>query len=100
MSSLFAKQENAEKTVFTVQLVKEDCSKCLVGNGSNNSEWNPLKGYHWVCAARKRDIEWQVMHTWCSKTLCKDLNSAFACPTTFEVFVQDSTLVRSLQNSK
>jgi len=84
-------------------LVKESCSEYLVGSTdsvSSDSEWNPPKGYRWVCVARKKDIEWQVMYDWCSKTLCKDLNFAFVCPTTFEAFVQDSTLVRSSQNSE
>lgn len=48
-------------------LVKDSCTECSIGERSESfldTEDNTPKGYKWVCAARKKDIEWQVMLDW------------------------------------
>ena len=52
-------------------LVKETCEECTEGEHSwtcQDSKPASPQGYKWVCAARKKDIEWQVMHDWKIKT--------------------------------
>ena len=48
-------------------LVKETCQECSIGERSWNAEEESLytpEGYKWVCAARKKDIEWQAANDW------------------------------------
>lgn len=48
-------------------LVKNSCTECSIGErieSSLDTEDDTPKGYKWVCAARKKDIEWQVMLDW------------------------------------
>ncbi len=47
-------------------LVKTSCQEVSLGERSwAETEYYPTpKGYKWVCAARKKDIEWQVMREW------------------------------------
>lgn len=48
-------------------LVKEDCAECSIGEKSflyDNVTIPCPEGYKWVCAARKKDIEWQAMRDW------------------------------------
>ena len=46
-------------------LVKEDCIECSIGERSLYREELPCpEGYKWVCAARKKDIEWQAIRDW------------------------------------
>lgn len=51
-------------------LVKEDCKEYSIGECTlscdEDSHPHP-EGYKWVCAARKKDIEWQVMKDWLSQ---------------------------------
>lgn len=51
-------------------LVKEDCKEYSIGECSlfcdDDSRPHP-EGYKWACAARKKDIEWQVMKDWFSQ---------------------------------
>lgn len=46
-------------------LVKDSCMECSIGARSCPSEKIPApEGYKWVCAARKKDIEWQAVRDW------------------------------------
>jgi hypothetical protein len=48
-------------------LVKEDCQEYSNGECSldDNEEKNKApEGYRWVTAARKKDIQWQIMREW------------------------------------
>lgn len=48
-------------------LVKEDCTEYSLGNCSlddMDNGFNAQKGYRWVAAARKKDIQWQAMRDW------------------------------------
>jgi len=48
-------------------LVKESCTECSIGEKHYSyldMEKPAPEGYKWVCAARKRDIEWKVMADW------------------------------------
>ena len=48
-------------------LVKNDCRDYSEGSRSWYSEgYHPEapEGYRWVCAARKRDIQWEAMYDW------------------------------------
>lgn len=45
-------------------LVKESCLECSIGERRWDSEHEAPSGYKWVAAARKMDIEWQVMCDW------------------------------------
>lgn len=46
-------------------LVKEECVECSIGERSLYGEELPCpEGYKWVCAARKKDIEWQAIRDW------------------------------------
>ncbi len=63
-------------------LVKETCEECSEGEYSwtcQDSEFAAPQGYKWVCAARKKDIDWQAMQDWKIKTesekyeLCKQI---------------------------
>lgn len=49
-------------------LVKDDCKEYGIADRSwmycrDRTEKAP-EGYHWTCAARKKDIAWQVMYDW------------------------------------
>lgn len=49
-------------------LVKDDCKEYGIADRSgiycrDRTEKVP-EGYHWTCAARKKDIAWQVMYDW------------------------------------
>ena len=51
-------------------LIKDSCADYSVGERSWCNEDVKLvapEGYIWVCAARKKDIEWQVMRDWREK---------------------------------
>ena len=52
-------------------LVKEACEECSEGEYSwicqGHKPISP-QGYKWVCAARKKDIAWQIMQDWKVKT--------------------------------
>lgn len=48
-------------------LVKEDCAECSIGERSFHYYGEEIpcpEGYKWVCAARKKDIEWQAINDW------------------------------------
>lgn len=49
-------------------LVKDDCTECGIADRSwiycRNRTENAPERYHWTCAARKKDIEWQTMYEW------------------------------------
>ena len=48
-------------------LVKDDCEEYSIGERSwcnSDKEYEAPEGYHWVAAARKKDIQWQAMHEW------------------------------------
>lgn len=48
-------------------LVKDDCSEYSIGERSwcnSDRKSEAPKGYRWVCAARKKDIAWDVMRDW------------------------------------
>lgn len=48
-------------------LVKDDCREYGIANRSwtcADKETKAPAGYHWTCAARKKDIAWQVMYDW------------------------------------
>ena len=56
-------------------LVKDDCEEYSIGERSwSNSEtkYEAPEGYRWVVAARKKDIQWQVMHEWKITTATKE----------------------------
>ena len=51
-------------------LVKASCTEYSVGERSwcnEDSKSAAPEGYIWVCAAKKKDIEWQVMREWREK---------------------------------
>lgn len=51
-------------------LVKDSCTEYSVGERSwcnEDSKSVAPEGYIWVCAAKKKDIEWQVMREWREK---------------------------------
>ena len=51
-------------------LVKDSCTEYSVGERSwcnEDSKSAAPEGYIWVCAAKKKDIEWQVMREWREK---------------------------------
>lgn len=51
-------------------LVKSECAEYSFGERSwcnEGKESTAPEGYIWVCAARKKDIEWQVMREWREK---------------------------------
>lgn len=48
-------------------LVKDDCKEYGIAERSwtcADEETKAPDGYHWTCAARKKDIAWQVMYDW------------------------------------
>lgn len=48
-------------------LVKDDCKEYGIADRSwtcADEETKAPDGYHWTCAARKKDIAWQVMYDW------------------------------------
>lgn len=48
-------------------LVKNECKEYSIGNrswGKLDIEFDAPTGYRWVAAARKKDIQWQVMRDW------------------------------------
>lgn len=49
-------------------LVKDICREYGIADRSGiycrDRTENAPKGYHWTCAARKKDIEWQTMYEW------------------------------------
>ncbi len=46
-------------------LVKDDCKEYGIAYRSwSRAEMEAPDGYFWTCAARKKDIEWQVMYDW------------------------------------
>lgn len=48
-------------------LVKDTCKEFSLGEGNwdnMNEGYEAPEGYLWVCAARKKDIEWQQMQNW------------------------------------
>ena len=48
-------------------LVKNDCQEYSIGErslGDIDVEFDSPDGYRWVAAARKKDIQWQVMREW------------------------------------
>lgn len=48
-------------------LVKEECQEYGIADRSwacGDEETKVPEGYRWTCAARKKDIEWQVMYEW------------------------------------
>lgn len=48
-------------------LVKDDCKEYGIADRSwtcADEETKAPDGYHWTCAARKKDIVWQVMYDW------------------------------------
>lgn len=51
-------------------LVKDTCKEYSLGErswGNADKELEAPEGYLWVCAARKKDIEWQIMREWREK---------------------------------
>lgn len=59
-----------------VFLVKEDCSEylaCAVDPDVQNEKPAP-KGYTWVCAARKKDIQWKEMYKYNREMAERDYN--------------------------
>ncbi len=64
-------------------LVKDTCLEYSIGERSwtnDGHEFEAPEGYMWVAAARKKDIEWQVMHDWkikCATDLYSELKEAF-----------------------
>lgn len=44
-------------------LIKDSCKEYVIGDtfSEDNDSRNTLNGYKWVCAARKGDIEWDLM---------------------------------------
>lgn len=51
-------------------LVKEDCGEYGIANRGflcPDEEKQAPEGYRWTCAARKKDIAWQVMYDWAVK---------------------------------
>ena len=70
-------------------LVKSTCEEYSVGERSWSNEdtvFEAPEGYIWVCAARKKDIEWQSMYEWSKEKaieLFAELEQHFAdgnCP--------------------
>ena len=56
-------------------LVKNDCAEYSIGERSwcnKDEEYEAPDGYHWVAAARKKDIQWQVMRDWRFECAKKD----------------------------
>lgn len=50
-----------------VFLVKDDCKEYGIADRSwmcGDETKKAPEGYHWTCAARKKDIAWQVMYDW------------------------------------
>jgi len=48
-------------------LVKEDCQEYSIGEcrtDDNDDRHKAPEGYRWVVAARKKDIQWQIMRDW------------------------------------
>lgn len=47
-------------------LIKEDCTDYSLGETGifTHREYTAPEGYRWVCCARKRDIQWDVMRKW------------------------------------
>ena len=48
-------------------LVKDECTEVSVGTrtcDAGEAQFKTPDGYKWVCAARKKDIEWQTMSEW------------------------------------
>ena len=56
-------------------LVKDDCEEYSIGERSwcnADLEYEAPAGYRWAAAARKKDIQWQVMHEWKITTATKE----------------------------
>lgn len=48
-------------------LVKENCTEVSMGTrtcDTGDEQFKAPEGYKWVCAARKKDIQWQTMSEW------------------------------------
>ena len=45
-------------------LVKDTCQEYSIGHRDSKIDLSAPEGYMWVCAARKKDIEWDVMREW------------------------------------
>lgn len=46
-------------------LVKDDCKEYGIADRTcEDEETKAPDGYHWTCAARKKDFAWQVMYDW------------------------------------
>ena len=48
-------------------LVKNECTEYSLGESAafkSNENANAPEGYRWVCCARKKDIQWDVMRKW------------------------------------
>lgn len=66
-------------------LVKESCTECFAGWSPQEQEGGRTpapEGYKWVCAARKKDIEWQAIGGWrlMEAALYQNGDSQGSCP--------------------
>ena len=63
-------------------LVKDTCEEYSIGERSwcnKTEQYKAPEGYMWVCAARKKDIEWQVMFDWNMEQKTKFYNELLEC---------------------
>lgn len=84
-------------------LVKEDCKDYSVGERSwtcRDSEFKAPEGYKWTAAARKKDIEWKVMHDWrvkCETEYFFQFENAFKTgdyPKDWHIQITDNKILR------
>ena len=84
-------------------LVKEDCKDYSVGERSwtcRNIELKSPEGYKWTVAARKKDIEWQVMHDWevkCKTEYFTQFENAFktgVCSENWHIQITDNKILQ------
>ena len=69
-------------------LVKEDCEDYAYGErswGNTDEEYPAPEGYKWVSAARKRDIQWDIMKDWHMQAAKKEFQKMEAMYVHFEL---------------
>lgn len=61
-------------------LVKDTCEEYCRGEVRDDSDSAPVpEGYRWVSAARKRDIEWEVMHSFHREAAIRNYHEYVRC---------------------
>lgn len=61
-------------------LVKDTCTEYCRGEVRDDSDSAPVpEGYRWVSAARKRDIEWDVMHSFHREAAIRNYHEYVRC---------------------